>query len=89
MAAHGEKLYVGGTSDSFRHSAGLYIYTPTTDMWDLVDTPVYWFTLTTYHSLLMLVRGREYSFSNEFTNELWTLSEHGQWQETLPPMISK
>ena len=86
---HGEELYVGGTSDSFRHSAGLYIYTPTTDMWDLMDTPVYWFALTTYHSQLMLVGGREYSPSNEFTNELWTLSEDGQWQETLPPMISK
>ena len=91
---YGDKLYVGGTSDSFRHSAGLYIYTPITDMWlGLMDTPVYWFALTTYHSQLVLVGGREYRDKDEFTNKLWTLNEHGQlqhrWQETLPPMRSK
>ena len=43
------------------------------------------FGLTTYHSQLVLVGGREYA-SGKDTNKIWTLSEHGQWQETLPPM---
>jgi hypothetical protein len=37
----------------------------------------------------VLVGGREYggeNVSGEPTNKLWTLSEDGQWQETLPPM---
>ena len=87
-----DKVYVGGewTSGSFRDAARLYIYTPTTDTWDTpIDTPVYYFALTTYHSQLVLVGGYEYVSENdkgEPTNKLWTLSEHGQWQETLPPM---
>ena len=86
----GGKLYVGGgTSDCFRLTAMLYIYTPTADMWDFMDTPVYWFALTTYHFQLVLIGGKESSSNDEFTNKLWTLSEHGQWQETLPHMISK
>ena len=88
-----DKVYVGGgtaSSGSRRDDARLYIYTPTTDTWDTpIDTPVYCFSLTTYHSQLVLVGGREYVSENdegERTNKLWTLSEDGQWQETLPPM---
>ena len=88
-----DKVYVGGgvTSGSFRDYARLYIYTPTTDTWDTpIDTPVYSFALTTYRSQLVLVGGWEYVpdeyGKGERTNKLWTLSEHGQWQETLPPM---
>ena len=86
-----DKLYVGGgvTSESKRDWARLYIYTPATDEWTTLDTPVYWFALTTYHSQLVLVGGKEYVGENiegECTNKLWTLSENGQWQETLPPM---
>ena len=89
-----DKVYVGGggtiSSGSRRDYARLYIYTPTTDTWDTpIDTPVCYFSLTTYHSQLVLVGGREYV--SEYgkgrpTNKLWTLSEHGQWQEALPPM---
>ena len=94
--SYGDKLYVGGGYTSginFRDSARLYIYTPTTNTWDApIDTPVYWFALTTYHSQLVLVGGKKYVDRNvleNFTNKLWTLSEHGQWQETLPPMRTK
>ena len=79
----------GGTFGSRRDAARLYIYTPTTDTWDTIDTPVYWFALTTYHSQLVLIGGWEYvgeKLFGELSNKLWTLSEHGQWQETLPPM---
>ena len=72
-----------------RSEARLYIYTPATDEWTTLDTPVYFFGLTTYHSQLVLVGGWEYVDENivgEPTNKLWTLSEDGQWQETLPPM---
>ena len=83
---HGDKLYVGGgTSENFSDLFGLYIYIPTTDTWDtLIETPVYWFGLTTYNSQLVLVGGKEYNES--FVSNLWTLSEDCQWQETLPPM---
>ena len=81
------KIYVGGgtTSLTFRDDARLYIYTPKSDTWDILDTPVYHFGLTTYHSQLVLVGGVEY-VSGLPTNKLWTLSEHDQWQEILPPM---
>jgi hypothetical protein len=86
-----DKIYVGGrrTSGSLRSTARLYIYTPATDAWTTLDTPVHKFGLTTYHSQLVLVGGLEYVGENvlgELTNKLWTLSEDGQWQETLPPM---
>ena len=88
----GDKLYVGGgrTSRSGRDIAKLYIHTPNTDTWSHIDTPVYYFSLITYHSQLVLVGGRE--FIGEYkhgtvTNKLWTLTEHGPWRETLPPMI--
>ena len=88
-----DKVYVGGgvTSGNRRDWARLYIYSPATDTWTTLDTPVYLFGLTTYHSQLILVGGREYIGENvegELTNKLWTLSEDGQWQETLPPMLT-
>ena len=89
-----DKLYMGGgytfyTLESHRHEARLYIYTPTTNMWDAMDTPVYWFAITTYHSQLVLVGGREYVSpgGGPVSNKLWTLDEIGL-QETLPPMLS-
>ena len=85
------KVYIGGgeTSGNTRSDARLYIYTPATDAWSTLDTPVYWFGLTTYHSQLVLVGGWKYIGENvegDPTNKLWTLNEDGQWQETLPPM---
>ena len=90
--AEGQSLY-GRRSDirNTRADASLYIYTPATDTWTTLDTPVYLFALTTYHSQLVLVGGREYvaEYIHVYgppTNKLWTLSEAGEWQETLPPM---
>lgn len=84
------KVYVrGGTMLNRRTDARLYIYTPATDTWDILDTPVYGFALTTYHSQVLLVGGKEYVHENidgQPSNKLWTLSEDGQWKETLPPI---
>ena len=90
----GDKLYVGGetTIRSIREYARLYIYTPTTDTWSHINTPVYWFALITYHSQLVLVGGKEFVGDRgvgPVTNKLWTLTEHDQWRETLPPMTTK
>ena len=89
-----DKLYVGGgsTLGNIRDAARLYIYTPTSDTWNYIDTSVYWFALITYHSRLVLVGGREYvgvGKHGPVTNKLWTLTEHDQWRETLPPMTTK
>ena len=49
------QVYLGGgtVSGNKRDEARLYIYTPATDTWDVLDTPVYHFALTTYHSQLV------------------------------------
>ena len=93
----GDKLYVGGgwttlTSGNYRDKARLYIYTPTTDTWSHIDTPVYYFALVIYQSQLVLVGGRKFlgeGRDGPVTNILWTLTERGQWRETLPPMRTK
>ena len=90
----GDKLYVGGgwTSGITSDAAMLYIYTPTTNTWSEINTPVYLFALITYHSQLVLVGGREYDDKRRLwsvTNKLWTLTGHDQWRETIPPMTTK
>ena len=91
---HGDNLYVGGgwwTGIINRDYARIHVYSPTTDSWGTsIDTPVRMFGLTTYYSQLVLVGGRTCNADTaECTNKLWTLSEHCQWQETLPPMRTK
>ena len=90
----GDKLYVGGglTSGSRKDQARLDIYSPTTDTWNRIDTPVCYFALVTYHSQLVLVGGTKFIGEDEdgpVTNKLWTLTKHDQWRETIPPMITK
>ena len=72
-----DKVYLGGYK--------LFIYTPTTDTWDIKDTPVFDFALVVYHSQLVLVGG-EMTDERSVTNKLWTLDRHDQLKETLPPM---
>ena len=91
----GDSLYVGGgysVSESERYDARLYIFTPASDTWSKLDTPVYKFALITYRSQLVMVGGREYIGEWELgpvTNKLWTLTGHDQWRETFPPMPTK
>ena len=88
---HEDKLFVGGgTSANYEDDARLFIYTPTTDTWDTpIDTPVYWFGLTTYHSQLVLVGGRAYTGEELYSNKLYVLNEHNQLEEALPPMRTR
>ena len=84
------KVYAGGGMSYRRDAARLYIYTPTTNTWCDINTPVSWFALIIYHFRLVLVGGREYVGEwrdGPVTNKLWTLTEHDQWIHTLPPMI--
>ena len=82
-----DKLYVGG-GVTLGTVAKLYIYTPSTDTWDEMDTPVYCFALITYHSQLILIGGNECG-NRSATNKLRTLTSHDQWREILPPMTVK
>ena len=81
------KVYIcsGSLEYGSRKEAVLYSYAPATDTWQTIATPVYDFALTTYHSRLVLVGGNNRD-DGERSTKLWTLSEDGQWQETLPPM---
>ena len=85
-----DKLYVGGgeTPQSYKDDARLCIYTPTTDTWDTLDTPVCWFALTTFRSKLVLIGGLLCAGegTGSFTNKVWTLTEQNQLLESLPPM---
>ena len=84
-----DKIYMRlSTVVGIRAAARLYIYTPPSDTWDTMNTPVYGFVLTTYHSQLVLIGGWEYvgDFLGRQSYKLWTLSEDGQWQEIIPPM---
>ena len=88
----GGKLYVGGrVTGSRRDGARLYVYTGPTTTWRKINTPVYWFSLITYQSQLVLVGGKEYvgeGRGGPVTNKLWILTEH-EWKETLPSMTTK
>ena len=81
---HKDKLYVGGwISGGNKDDARLYIYSPATDTWTTLDTPVYFFALTTYHSQLVLVGGKMCGQGGKCTNKLWMLNDGQlQWQET-------
>ena len=94
----GCKLYVGGGhTTSIKDATRLYIYTPTTDTWRVIKTvnnkfSVYYFALVIYHSQVVLVGGVEYVGEKSIgpaSNKLWTLTEHDEWREGIPPMTLK
>lgn len=87
LALLNNKLYMGGgTANNDRNAAKLYIYSPVTDTWDSMNTPVFYFALTTYCSQLVLIGGVEHTAVNNVSNKVLTLNELGQWVETLPSM---
>ena len=82
----GSKVYIGGESINSGLSSRLLIYDFTKDSWDTLDTPTQWYALTTYHSQLVLVGGRD-ATTWKTTNQLWVLDE--QWTQLLPAMTIK
>ena len=81
----GNKVYIGGGSMQRSLPSRLLIYNFTEDSWDIIDTPTEWYALTTYHSQLVLVGGRDQK-TKEVTNQLWVLDEQYHWTQPLPPM---
>ena len=78
--ALGEKIYLSS-------GTWLYVSTDLNSWTELPDLPASQGTLTTYCSQLVLVGGVVISLTTVLTtNKLWTLSEAGVWQESLPPM---
>ena len=83
------KVYIGGESiNSGSALSRLLIYDFTKDSWDKLDTPTQWYALTTYHSQLVLVGGRD-ATTWITTNELWALDEQHKSTEPPPPMKMK
>ena len=96
FVALGEKIYIHVSSGTH-----LYVSTDLNSWTVLSKLPVPCGTLTTYRSQLVLVGGIQivsellYTthhpklFEDTAGNKLWSLSEAGVWQESLPPMPTK
>ena len=82
------KVYIGGGSMNPSPPSRLLVYDFTEDSWDIINTPTEWYALTTYHSKLVLVGGRD-SNTREATNQLWVLDEQYHWTQPFPPMATK
>ena len=84
------KVYIGGGSMNPSPPSRLLIYDFTEDSWDIIHTPTEWYALTTYHSKLVLVGGRDPN-TREATsaNQLWVLDEQHNWTQPFPPMTTK
>lgn len=84
------KTYKSGTNrKSFRDAARLYTYIPEADEWtEHINTPAYYFALTTYNSQLVIASGCEYKRDKvgPHTNKVWTLKAKNDWQNIIPPM---
>ena len=91
------KLYVGAmlTEGKRRDHARLYIYSRYQNSWSTVDTPVYYFAMTTYNSKLVIVNGREFISNDEsgpLTDKVLTINEElDRWEEVegVPHMNTK
>ena len=89
-----DKLYVGAmlTTGTRRDHARLYIFDPANDIWNVMNTPVYYFAMTTYNNDLIIVNGRQY-IGNETSGPLTdkVLSFNCEWEEVqgVPTMNTK
>ena len=83
----GQNLIVGGgeTDCGRTADATIYLYDINRDHWDIHSkAPTYWSTLTTYHSNLVMVGGREVG-SGSVTNSVFVF-ENGEWCPSMPAM---
>ena len=81
------KTYIGGGDMYPGSSSRLLAYDFTKDLWDTLKTPTQWFALTTYHSQLVLVGGRDPN-TWEAISQVWVLDEC-HWIQPLPPMTTE
>ena len=79
----GDKVYIGGGDTDAGPSYKLLIYDFTTDSWDIICTPTHSYSLTVYHSQLVLVGGVGYC--NTVTNKIWVLDKERQWDSSAIP----
>lgn len=79
------KVCIGGGYVGSAQPAQLFMSSTTLDSWEAYATPTEFYALTTYHSDLVLVGGRE----NGTTNNLWSSSTGRSWFRSLPPMPTK
>ena len=84
----GNKVYIGGGIMDPGSPSRLLVYDYTKESWEILNTPVQWYALTTYHSQLVLVGGVDPD-TLEATNQLWVLDEQYRWTQPLPPMTIK
>ena len=87
------KVYIGGgnvlSGASNVLSSRLLIYSLAKNSWDMLRTPTKWFSLSTYHSQLVLVGGKDPTRMGSATNRLWVLDGQSHWTQPLPPMLTK
>lgn len=83
-----EKLFIGGHYNSSHDGAKLLVTCiDLQSSWDVLPTPSSLYALTTYHSEVVLVGGREVSTDNVRTNKLWSSDNEGHnWRKVLPRM---
>ena len=84
-----ESIYVGGgntVGGNRMDDAQVYIYTPKTDIWENMGTPVFWYTPCSYHSRLVLVGGVE--ISTEMTTNSLYLWNGQRWELSLDELPS-
>ena len=87
------KVYIGGgnvlSGASNVLSSRLLIYSLAKNSWDMLRTPTKWFGLSTYHSQLVLVGGKDPTRMGSATNRLWVLDGQSHWTQPLPRMLTK
>lgn len=74
-------------------SSGKYnkLYVSNLDLasWTILPTPSYWFSLTTFNSMLLLLGGID-TATEEFTNQVWSSKDGKKWEVgVVPAMLSK
>ena len=84
-------LYVGGGDAPLEYMATIFMTKTTTEhfVWDVRPTPTNRYSLTTYHSQLVLVGGLD-PYTEHASNGVWTLSTTGMnWQQSIPEMLTE
>ena len=80
------KLYVGGGGIYGVSRTQVLVYSPSEDSWEVLPTPTEHYALTTYHSQLVLVGGRDPT-TDKPTSKVWLLEDRS-WvpHPTVPDM---